>query len=213
MKPVLLVLLVLMCGSALFGRQIRHSSKQTRHSRRHIHHVRRKTSKPFGVPTTLPEQTFSDTRRLALLQYFQGCACPAARWADTFVREADRQGLDWRLVASISMVESTGGKRYKNHNILGWKSAAAQFRSEAAGIEYVSSRLGHSPLYNGKTVAQMLRTYNSARRNYVALVTGVMHQLASIESNLRMQQASFISSSLLSLQPKRPRVMEPIFSN
>jgi hypothetical protein len=61
-----------------------------------------------------------DTRRLALLTYFRACSCPAAKWASTFIREADRNELDWRLVASIAMVESTGGKHYKNRNILGW---------------------------------------------------------------------------------------------
>ena len=137
-----------------------------------------------------PRATVSDPRRLAIRQYFQDCACPAARWANTFVQEADHYGLDWRLVASISMIESTGGKHYKNRNILGWKSALQRFRSEQAGIQYVSERLHNSPYYTGKSLVQMLRTYNSERRNYVALVTGVMQQLSAIEDRLRGQQAS-----------------------
>jgi hypothetical protein len=88
------------------------------------------------------------------------------------------------------MIESTGGKHYKNRNILGWKSALQRFRSEQVGIQYVSERLHNSPYYTGKSLVQMLRTYNSERRNYVALVTGVMQQLSAIEDRLRGQQAS-----------------------
>ena len=88
------------------------------------------------------------------------------------------------------MIESTGGKHYKNRNILGWKSALQRFRSEQVGIQYVSERLHNSPYYTGKSLVQMLRTYNSERRNYVALVTGVMQQLSAIEDRVRGQQAS-----------------------
>ena len=153
-------------------------------------HAYRHSKGKSVVSTNSQGQTFSDTRRLAIQQYFQDCACPAARWAHTFVQEADRQGLDWRLVASISMIESTGGKHYKNRNILGWKSALQRFRSEQAGIAYVSERLHNSSYYSGKSLGQMLRTYNSERRNYVSLVTGVMQQLAAREERLRGQQAS-----------------------
>jgi hypothetical protein len=166
------------------------------------------------VSTHSKGQALSDPRRLAIQQYFQDCACPAARWAHTFVQEADRQGLDWRLVASISMIESTGGKRYRNRNILGWKSALQRFRSEQAGIAYVSERLHNSPYYTGKSLVQMLQTYNSERRNYVALVTGVMQQLAALEDRLRGQQANLAFNRVMSLQPEFKNVAaKPVFSN
>ena len=135
-----------------------------------------------------------DTRRLALLTYFRACSCPAAKWASTFIREADRNELDWRLVASIAMVESTGGKHYRNRNILGWGSAQQRFPSEQAGIQYVSSRLHSSPLYTRKSLNQMLLTYNSERRNYVTLVTEVMRQLTVVKSELEAQQAAIAAA-------------------
>ena len=215
MKLALLLLLLALCGSTLFGKGTRHTGKHTRHSRKQIHHARRHSRRKPAISAQAATPAFySDTRRLALLQYFQACACPAARWANTFVQEADRQGLDWRLVASISMIESTGGKRYKNRNILGWGSASARFRSEQRGIQYVSARLGRSPLYRGKSLMQVLRTYNSERRNYAALVTGVMQRLAAIEGNLRVQQAKLSPDALPSFQPVWKRVaVEPVFSN
>ncbi len=126
----------------------------------------------------------ADYRRLALQKYFQNCGCPAARWTGVFIREADRNKLDWRLVASIAMIESTGGKHYKNRNILGWRSALQRFPSETAGIAYVSSRFHNSPLYKDKSLAQLLRTYNSERRDYSVLINKVMTQLDAIKGDL-----------------------------
>jgi hypothetical protein len=183
----LALLLITMSGSALSRQPAPHLPLRVR-------------AKPI-VPTDSNVQTFSDTRRLALLQYFQACSCPAAQWTHTFIKEADRNGLDWRLVASIAMIESTGGKRYKNRNILGWRSASMRFRSEPAGIEYVSSRLHNSPLYARKSLVPMLRTYNSKRRNYVALVTGVMRELAAAEDDLKRRQVNMASSKESSFPP------------
>ncbi len=80
------------------------------------------------------------------------------------------------------MIESTGGKHYKNRNILGWRSALRRFHSEEAGIRYVSARLHESPLYRGKDTIQLLQTYNSERHNYAALVTGVMQNLSLLHN-------------------------------
>lgn len=221
MKLALLLLFLVLCGPTLFGKQTRHVGKHThhvgkhtRHSRKQVRHVLRHSHRKPTVSMQTMAPAFSDTRRLALLQYFQACACPAAHWVHTFVQEADRQGIDWRLVASISMIESTGGKHYRNRNILGWKSARARFRSEQVGIQYVSARLGHSPLYHGKSLIQILRTYNSERRNYAGLVTGVMQQLAAIENRFKTQQASLTAHAFPSFQREWRRVAgEPVFLN
>lgn len=214
MKLALILFLLALCGSTLFGKATRHTGKHKRHSHKPVHHTHRRMRRKSAASPQNAAPVFSDARRLALLQYFQGCACPAARWVDTFVREADSQGLDWRLVASIAMVESTGGKHYKNRNILGWGSASARFLSEQVGIQYVSARLGRSPLYRGKSLMQILRTYNSVRRNYAVLVTGVMQRLATIEDNLRGQQASLLPDASPSFHPDwRNMFMEPTFVN
>lgn len=198
MKLALLLFLLALCGSSLFGKQTHRTRRHTRHLRKLTHHVRRHAGRKPTVSAQSATLTpvFSDPRRLALWQYFQACNCPAARWTNSFVQEADLQGLDWRLLASISMIESTGGKHYKNHNILGWGSASARFRSEQAGIEYVSARLSHSRLYRGKSLMQVLKTYNSVRRNYAVLVTGVMQRLADIEGRVRVQQANLATDRL-----------------
>src|SRR4051794_14608133 len=103
-KCALLLFSFVMSASSLAGKSAHHSP----HGRRRPMH--RRSAAKHIVLTNTKVQALSDPRRLALWQYFQACACPASRWANTFVQEADRHGLDWRLVASISMIESTGGK-------------------------------------------------------------------------------------------------------
>ena len=45
----------------------------------------------------------------------------------TFLEAADDYALDWRLLPSLSYVESTGGKAARNNNLFGWNSGRAQF--------------------------------------------------------------------------------------
>jgi len=47
-----------------------------------------------------------DPRILAMYQFLSDHGSPLAPYASTFIREADKYGLDWRLVASISGIES-----------------------------------------------------------------------------------------------------------
>lgn len=100
------------------------------------------------------------------------------------------------------MIESTGGKRYKNRNILGWRSALRRFPSEAAGITYVSSRFHNSPLYKGKSLPHLLRTYNSERRDYSLLIAKVMTQLAGIKDDLEVRGSELALNTKGSVQPR-----------
>jgi hypothetical protein len=155
------------------------------------------------VPSAAVKRAASaDYRRLALQKYFQNCGCPAAKWTSVFIREADRNKLDWRLVASIAMIESTGGKHYKNRNILGWRSALQRFPSETAGIAYVSSRFHNSPLYKGKSLPQLLRTYNSERRDYSMLIAKVMGQLEAIKGDLEIRASEVALNRVDTPQPR-----------
>lgn len=51
-----------------------------------------------------------DTRADTLKRYLEKYNSPLADYADTFVKEADNNNLDWKLVAAISGVESTFGQ-------------------------------------------------------------------------------------------------------
>jgi len=119
--------------------------------------------------------------RLAQLQAFFGKSdCPAKEYSDDFLVAADRNNLDWRLLPSISYVESTGGKSAKNNNMFGWDSGRATFPTARQGIHEVGYRLKHSHLYRSKNLDQMLATYNPDGE-YAQKVKSVMAQIAPVQ--------------------------------
>jgi len=124
---------------------------------------------------------YQQDARLKHLQRFFGKAnCPAQKYSQVFLEAADNNDLDWRLLPSISFVESTGGKTAKNNNLFGWDSGRAGFFSPAEGIQTVGYRLSHSELYRDKNVDQILATYNPDAE-YAGRVKFVMRQISLSE--------------------------------
>jgi hypothetical protein len=109
--------------------------------------------------TPLPDYK-SDPRLLKTKQFFKVFDSPAYFLAEDFLLAADRNGLDWRLLPSVSILESGGGKNYTNNNILGWASCRQQFPSVSAGIHHVAFRLAQSRIYRDKGLDGILSTYN-----------------------------------------------------
>lgn len=97
--------------------------------------------------------------------------------AAIFIGKADQYGLDWRLLPSIAMVESSGGKHSRRNNVFGWNSGRTGFRTVAAGIDYVASRFAQSPMYRGRTSRGILAAYNPARQQYPHKVIRYMEML------------------------------------
>ncbi len=117
-----------------------------------------------------------DPRIEAVRDFFLQYDCPAASLALDFVAAADHNGLDWRLLPSIAFIESSGGKDFRNNNILGWDNGRQEFRSISAGIHYVGYQLAHSSLYRNKPLERKLLTYNP-RPEYVRLILNVMDSM------------------------------------
>jgi len=118
-----------------------------------------------------------DDPRLRLIwQYFADRDCPLRDAAADFVIAADQNELDWRLLPSISMVESSGGKDYRNNNVFGWDSCRESFPSVRAGIHFVASKLAKSRLYKDKSLDEKLATYNP-QPEYQSRVKAVMRAL------------------------------------
>lgn len=137
---------------------------------------------PFAVS---PKQTPADPaagyrkdpRFYSLKRFFSKATdCPAANLSHVFLEAADDYALDWRLLPSLSWVESTGGKLARNNNMFGWDSGKAEFSSLAAGIHTVAYRLANSTLYRDKNVDQILSTYNP-NADYVRRVKAVMRRI------------------------------------
>ena len=119
----------------------------------------------------------NDQRLLQLQDLFEELRSPAVDFAEDFLAAADRHKLDWRLLPSIAIIESGGGKEYRNNNIFGWDNCRRRFPSIAAGIHAVAERLSQSSLYRDKTLDELLETYNN-RDGYAQRVKFVMRKLA-----------------------------------
>jgi len=119
-----------------------------------------------------------DWRLTRLKQYFRSHRSPLEKVSENFVVAADRYNLDWRLLPSLAVIESGGGKRYRRNNIFGWKSGRARFKSLDQAIDYVASRLAESPIYRGKSISELLKKYNPARPIYAKKVIQIMDSLA-----------------------------------
>ena len=130
-----------------------------------------------------PDQTTAETvsrkdpRWILVKQFFLENGAPAHEYTEDFLIAADQNGLDWRLLPVLSMVESGGGKASKNNNIFGWANGDTKFASNRDGIYRVASRLKHSKFYKGnRSLDKLLRTYNP-REDYGLKVKAVMNRL------------------------------------
>ena len=118
----------------------------------------------------------NDPRLQRLHRFFAGEGCPAHQFSDAFLEAADRYSLDWRLLPSISFVESSGGKALRNNNLFGWASGRAVFPSVVAGIHTVGYLLANSALYKDKNLDAVLATYNPDPA-YALRVKSVMRRI------------------------------------
>ena len=121
-----------------------------------------------------------DTRLTSLRHFFNKSECPAEEYASEFLEVADQYALDWRLLPSISYVETTGGKASRYNNLFGWDSGRAHFANPEAAIRSVGSRLAHSSLYRAKSLDEILTVYNPAG-DYARKVKSVMRRIASVQ--------------------------------
>lgn len=120
----------------------------------------------------------SDPRMTRLREFFTARASPLRTFEEDFVVAADRNGLDWRLLPSLSIVESGGGKDYRNNNIFGWNSGHQSFGSIREAIHSIADKLANSKLYRHKDLDQILKTYN-ARPEYAVRVKAVMQTIGT----------------------------------
>jgi hypothetical protein len=119
-----------------------------------------------------------DTRCAALRTMFERHRSPLVAAVPVFLQAAAANGLDWRLLPAISIVETTGGRFGRRNNVFGWNSGRARFASAEACIQFVAERLAKSPRYAGLSALGILRQYNPARKSYTPKVTKVMLEIA-----------------------------------
>ena len=79
-----------------------------------------KTAGTSAKQAALTQEYAPDSRVKILKNYLQKYNSPLADKADVFVAEADKNNIDWRLVAAISGVESTFGHQIPTGSYNGW---------------------------------------------------------------------------------------------
>jgi len=127
-----------------------------------------------------PADYRQDPRFQALHHFFEKMDCPAREYLEVFLQAADDYDLDWRLLPSLSYIESTGGKSARNNNFFGWDSGRAQFTSPEAAIHEVAYHLAKSSLYRAKNLDGLLATYNP-NVAYAHKVKSVMRRIAPVQ--------------------------------
>lgn len=131
------------------------------------------TAKALPVQKPNAGTESEDVRTARLRQFFNSLHCPIQEMAGDFVQAADDNLLDWRLLPSISIIESGGGKVFKNNNLFGWDNGDAPFPTIRAGIHQVAYKLGRSSLYRHADSLGKLKFYNP-NPDYAVRVAEVM---------------------------------------
>jgi Mannosyl-glycoprotein endo-beta-N-acetylglucosaminidase len=121
--------------------------------------------------------------------YFTSINSPLAGYGMKFVQEAEKNDIEWNLVAGIAMRESTGGIhgcKSVDNNPFGWASCKIGFDSIEHAIEVVSKNLGgNNPRtayhYDSKTTRGILQAYNPPTivKHYADQVMGIMDDIAN----------------------------------
>ena len=97
--------------------------------------------------------------------------------AEIFVAEADSHNLDWRLLPSLAIIESGGGKASRGTNIFGWNNGHASFPNLGSAIHQVAKTLADGSAYKNKSLLGLLRTYNPIQ-GYAEKVQSMMGRIA-----------------------------------
>ena len=90
----------------------------------------------------IPQNNIPDEVKVAKIRaYLEKRNSPLAEYAEEFVKAADEYGIDYRIVAAISIIESGGGKNnFRPYNAWGWGKKG--FANWTEGIWTVSASIG-----------------------------------------------------------------------
>ncbi len=125
-----------------------------------------------------------EARAQAIDSYFKDRSMPLHGTGMTFVLVAEKYGLDWRLMPSIGVRESSGGKAACGYNAFGWGSCKLHnFHSYEEAIESLGRNLGGANkntarYYAGKSTLEKLYYYNgTVIPSYPAEVIAIMDKM------------------------------------
>jgi len=133
-----------------------------------------------------------DYRVSTLRKFLKEYNSPLADYAEVFVREADKNGIDWRLVPAITGVESTFGKNipFKSYNAYGWANGAYTFESWEDSIGIVSKSLREKYMDKGAvTINQIGRRYAPPSNTWSSKVKYFMRKIDPVLLDFDIDQS------------------------
>jgi len=127
-------------------------------------------------------------RKAALTKFFEKYNSPLVKNVDTFIASADKYGIDYRLIPSISCMESTCGKVLieGTYNPFGWGiygSKVTYFRDYDEAINTVAEGLNKGYFTKGfDTVEEIAPIYTPPNHtNWKNGVTFFMDEISKFE--------------------------------
>jgi len=139
-----------------------------------------------------------DNRAKILQKFLEKYNSPFADQADVFVREADKNDLDWKFVAAISGIESTFGKRYPygTYNAWGWGIYGDNmhyFTSWEDAITTISYELRNRYMNQwGATNTYEIGRYYAASPTWAQRVEFFMKEIEEFEKEYENKQLSIL---------------------
>jgi len=137
-----------------------------------------------------------DNRAKIIKKFLEKYNSPLAPYSNIFIKNADNYDLDWKLVASISGVESTFGKHipYNSYNGWGWGiygNNVIYFSSWEEGIETVSKGLRENYINKWKAtnVYEIGRIYAASPR-WASNVNYFMEKIAEFQYQNQIENLS-----------------------
>jgi len=120
-----------------------------------------------------------DLRLMVLSSYLKRNNSPLADWAADFIRIADEQGLDWRLLPAIAGLESSFGKRLvpDSFNPFGWGGGYIYFESWEDGFGKVAKGLINGPYPQDKSPEALGPIYAPPNPKWGYLVRSIMNKI------------------------------------
>jgi hypothetical protein len=129
---------------------------------------------------------------------------PLAGYGITFVALADKYNVDWKLVPTLSYLESTAGEHecppkngVKTYNAFGYRGCNTVFKSYEDAIDTVTRNIAGeiastAKYYKDKTTVQKIEAYNPKEYNpnYQGLAKYVMNKIATTNTEMIASNAT-----------------------
>ena len=141
---------------------------------------------------------------------------PLAGYGTVMVNDADKYGIDWKIVPAIAYMESTGGQHacpgkhgQPSYNAFGYGGCTISFKSYNEAIDTVSRDIAGlipstASYFAGKSVGQIIDAYNppAVAPTYHKNVLWTMNKIATIDPSTVFATASAAANTATQLAIK-----------